>query len=84
MGTLFEIDWSFILIVVLLAVLTVSLVVRHLLLRRQQRKAERRAARRAYREWLRSSQAALDGVPADGAGAGGDDARPGFTPMSRD
>lgn len=53
--TWFEVDWSFVLIVVGLLVLSVGLAGRHVVLRRRRAREERRAARRAHRQWLEQS-----------------------------
>ncbi len=53
--TWFEVDWSFVMIVVMLLFLSVGLAGRHVVLRRRRAREERRAARRAHRKWLEES-----------------------------
>ncbi|WP_326542521.1 hypothetical protein [Pseudorhodoferax sp.] len=52
---LFVIDWSFVLVLVLVAFVAAALLVRRARARRRARREERRAAHRAYRRWLRNS-----------------------------
>lgn len=49
------IDWSFIVMLVLLVFVTTALLVLRAQARRRARLEERRAARRAYQSWLRNS-----------------------------
>lgn len=55
MQDLFEMDWSFILVVVGVMVLMVTLAVRSRILKRQRQREEKKLARRQYREWMANS-----------------------------
>ncbi|KQP18113.1 hypothetical protein [Pseudorhodoferax sp. Leaf267] len=55
MQDLFEMDWSFIVVVVSVTILMVVLAVRSRVLKRRRRREEKARASRAYREWLANS-----------------------------
>ena len=55
MQDLFEMDWSFILVLVGVTILMVTLAVRSRILKRQRKREEKLKARRQYKEWLASS-----------------------------
>ena len=55
MDSLFVMDWSFMVAVVLLAFVVVALTVRARKIRRKQKREEKRRAKRAYNAWLADS-----------------------------
>lgn len=55
MQDLFEMDWSFIFVIVGVTVLMVTLAVRSRILKRQRQREEKLHAKRQYKEWLSSS-----------------------------
>lgn len=55
MQDLFEMDWSFIVVIVSVTVLMVTLAVRSRILKRQRKLEEKLHAKRQYKEWLASS-----------------------------
>lgn len=55
MQDLFEMDWSFILVLVGVTILMVTLAVRSRILKRQRKREEKLRAKRQYKEWLASS-----------------------------
>ncbi len=55
MQDLFEMDWSFILVLVGVTILMVTLAVRSRILKRQRKREEKLEAKRQYKEWLASS-----------------------------
>lgn len=55
MQDLFEMDWSFILVLVGVTILMVTLAVRSRILKRQRKREEKLKAKRQYKEWLASS-----------------------------
>jgi len=65
---LFEMDWSFILVIVGVTILMVTLAVRSRILKRQRKLEEKLQAKRQYKEWLASSHMQpldLDEPPSD-------------------
>jgi hypothetical protein len=53
---LFEMDWSFVVVVVSVSALMLLLGIRSRILKRQRKIEEKRLASRLYTEWLNSSQ----------------------------
>ncbi len=60
MGEPFEMDWSFIFVLVMVAILVTSLAVRSSRIKRRQKAEEKRAAKRAFNEWMASSSQPLE------------------------
>ena len=55
MWGLFEVDWSFVLVIVSVTVLMVGLGIWSRVLKRRRKREEKQRASRVYKEWLASS-----------------------------
>lgn len=60
MDELVIMDWSFIVVLVMVGVLVAGLTLRSRRIKRRQKREERRAAKRAFNEWMASSSRPVD------------------------
>ena len=66
MQDLFEVDWSFVLVIVAVTLLMLFLAIRSRIIKRQRKQEEKLKAKRDYKEWLASSNMVpLDADEAD-------------------